>query len=478
MDKKNDFGKASLKHGSYSMLMVILVLAFLVAVNVLINKLPVSWVSYDMSDVKLYSIGDKTREVAKSLTEDVDIYLIGETGNYDHILTQMLELYEEQSSKIHVKNLDMNRDFAILKQYGLDQQTIENGSVLVVSKDRQKFIPEADIYELDTAKYYQSGYSDVQYNYDGEGEITSALIYVTTQDIPNICVVNGHNEVALGSTITSAIKKANYDIQNVNLSTGSIPKECDILLICAPQTDYSADECNKIRDYVDNGGNIFINCTYENYETENFRNLLLYCGVELKQGVIFEQSDHSQDQQTPFVYYANVSGSHSVTSSISQNSYVYVYISTGLFTADTKKSTITIKPFMQTTDGAFQRVNYKTESGVTKTASDISGPLTIGLTGEDSLSGMKMVAFGCSNLVDDGLLINYPNVVNSDVFISALNYLCSFDRSVSVAVKTTDFGTNIYMASTRNLALIITSAVLPIAVLLIGFIVWYRRRNR
>lgn len=478
MDKKNDLSKASLKHGSYSILMVVLVLAFLVAVNVLINKLPVSWVSYDMSDVKLYSIGDKTRDVIKSLDEDVTIYLIGETGNYDHILTQMLQLYEEQSSKIHVKNLDMNRDFAVLKQYNLDQQTIENGSVLVVSGERQKFIPESDIYELDYTKYYQSGYTDAQYNYDGEGEITSALLYVTTQEIPFICVVNGHNEAELGSTITAAIKKANYDIQSINLATGSIPADCDILFLGAPQTDYSADECNKIRDYVDMGGKIFINCTYENYETENFRNLLLYCGIDLKQGVIFEQTDHSRDQQTPFVYYANVSSSHSVTKDISSNSYVYVYISTGLFTADTKKNSITIKPFMQTTEGAFQRVNYQTETSVSKTADDIAGPLTIGLTGEDSLSGMKMVVFGCANLVEDGLLMSYPNVVNSDVYLSALNYLCSFDRSVSVPVKTTDFGKNLYMAKSRNLALVITVGVIPITVLLIGFIVWYRRRNR
>ena len=261
MDKKNDLSKASLKHGSYSVLMVVLVLAFLVAVNILVNKLPVSWVSYDMSDVKLYSIGDKTRDVIKTLDEDVTIYLIGETGNYDHILSQMLDLYEEQSSKIHVKNLDMNREFAILKQYNLDQQTIENGSVLVVSAERQKFIPESEIYELDYTQYYQSGYTDVLYNYDGEGEITSALIYVTTKEIPNICVVTGHNESELGSTITASIKKANYDIQTINLATGSIPQECDILFLNSPQTDYSADECNKIRDYVDMGGKLFVNCT-------------------------------------------------------------------------------------------------------------------------------------------------------------------------------------------------------------------------
>ncbi|MBO7514631.1 MAG: Gldg family protein [Lachnospiraceae bacterium] len=477
MEKKHS-GKASLKHGSYSIMLTILVLGFLIAVNILIHKLPVSWVSYDMSDVKIYSIGDKSREVARSIDEEVTIYLIGKDEEYDHILSQMLDLYEDLSSKIHVKKLDINRDLSILTEYGVDQMTIEEGSLLVVSAERSKFIPEADIYELDYAKTAQAAYKQYYYNYDGEGEVTSALIYVTTDEIPKIYTIAGHNEIPVGETISSSIKKANYDIHEVNLTTAKIPADCDILMVNAPAMDYSPDECNQIRDFVDKGGHLLISCTYENYDMENFRNLLLYCGIELKQGVVFEQADHSRDPNSPFVFFANVSSSHSLTKDMSQNSYVYTHIATGLYTSSTKKNSVAMKPFLQTTDGAFQRVNYKTESKITKTSEDISGPVTIGLTAEDSLTGMKMVAFGTANLVDDSILVTYPNVLNSDLYISALNYLCAFDRSVSIPVKNTDFGNNLYMASSRNKALIITVGVLPVLVLLIGFGVWYRRRNR
>ena len=262
MENKNN---TSLKHGSYSMLMVILVLAFLVAVNVLVQKLPVTMTNYDMSDIKIYSITDKTKEVVRSLDEDVTIYLIGQTGNQDQIISQMLALYDDLSSKVHVKELDKNRDFATLKKYGLETETIDDGSILVASEERMKYIPASDIYELDYAKYMQ--YQTEYYNYDGEGEVTSALIYVTTKDIPKIYRVIGHEELALGSTILSAIKKASYDLAEINLSTASIPEDCDILLINAPAREYTVAEADKIRDYMDHGGKVFIDCTYENNNT-------------------------------------------------------------------------------------------------------------------------------------------------------------------------------------------------------------------
>jgi ABC-2 type transport system permease protein len=473
MENKNN---ASIKHGSYSMLMVVLVLAFLVAANILVQKLPTGMTAYDMSDIKLYSISDKTKEVVRSLDEDVTIYLIGETGEQDQIISQMLALYDDLSSKLHVKELDKNGGFATLKKYGLANETIDNGSILVTSEARMKYIPASDVYDLDYAKYFQS--QTEIYNYDGEGEVTSALLYVTAKDIPKICRVIGHEELALGDTIQSVIKKASYELTELNLATASIPEDCDILLINAPSRDYTVDEANKIRDYMDRGGKVFIDCAYENYETETFKSLLEYCGIELKKGVVFEQADHCQNPEAPFAYFANVSSSAAITKEMSQNTYAFVYLSTGLYTSEMKKNTLKLTPFLQTTSGAFQRVDYETNDKVSKTDTDLSGPITIGLTGEDSASGMKMVVLGTPNLAAQNVLGAFPNSLNMDIYIASLNYLCAFDRGVSIPAKSTDFGQNIYMASTRNLALVLTVGVLPIVVLLIGFIVWYKRRNR
>ena len=194
--------------------------------------------------------------------------------------------------------------------------------------------------------------------------------------------------------------------------------------------------------------------------------------------MVFEQADRCQKPESPFAYFASVSPSGKLTKEMSQNSYAFILLSTGLYTSETKKNTLTLNTFMETTSGSFLRVEYDSTAKVTKTDTDLSGPVTIGLTGEDSLTGMKMVIVGTPNLADDSVLLAFPNTLNLDIYISALNYLCSFDRSVSIPVKTTDFGQNTYMASTRNLSLVITVGLIPIAVLLIGFVVWYRRRNR
>ena len=198
----------------------------------------------------------------------------------------------------------------------------------------------------------------------------------------------------------------------------------------------------------------------------------------MKKGVIFEQADHCQQPESPFAYFVSVSSSAALTKEMSQNTYAFIYLSTGLYTSEMKRNTLTLTPFLQTTSGSFMRVDYESNQKISKTDTDLSGPITIGLTGEDSQSGMKMVVLGTPNLASDTVLNAFPNTLNLDIYIASLNYLCAFDRSVSIPVKDTDFGMNTYMASTRNLSLVITVGIIPVFVLLIGFVVWYKRRNR
>jgi|GEM_PF-3404195 len=480
MENNKRSNNASLKHGSYSVMMIILLLAFLVAVNILVKRLPVEWVSYDMTDIKMYSIGDKTREIVEALDKDVTIYHIGTTGNYDQIISNMLPYYEELSTKLHVKNLDINRDFAFLQQYAIDTSIFAGTSVLVVSENRYKIITQDELYPLDQQKYMQTWDQSVSKLYDGEGAVTSGILYVTAQDLPKIYKVVGHEEVELGKTILAMIKKANYEISDINLTTGSIPDDCDILMLNSPQLDYTVIECDKVRDYMDRGGKLFFNCGYENYSTANFRNLLLYGGVELKNGVVYEQKERWADTSSPFLFFANASNV-SLTKNLSRNLYVIVPTATGLFTSENLKTSITITPFLQSTEGGFLReINQDSEAlkKTTMIAGDTAGPITIGLTASDKMTGMNMVVMGIPKIVEEGYLEIYKNTLNIDLYIASLNHLCSFDKGVSIPAKTTDFGSNLYLASNRNLSTILTVVVLPSIVLLIGFIVWYKRRNR
>lgn len=80
---------------------------------------------------------------------------------------------------------------------------------------------------------YQT-YSSQTTGFDGEGQITSAIGYVTSEDLPILYTLEGHGEKEMDSTIKEDIEKANMDIQSLNLLTeGSVPDEqtaCSLIL--------------------------------------------------------------------------------------------------------------------------------------------------------------------------------------------------------------------------------------------------------
>ena len=71
----------------------------------------------------------------------------------------------------------MNPSFT--SQYSSDE--VASNSVIAVSDKRSKVIPYSDLYE--SSVNYQT-YSMETTGFDGEGQITSAIAYVTTDDLP------------------------------------------------------------------------------------------------------------------------------------------------------------------------------------------------------------------------------------------------------------------------------------------------------
>ena len=50
-------------------------------------------------------------------------------------------------------------------------------------------------------------YTSSMTSYDGEGQITSAINYVISDDMPIVYVLTGHGEINLGSTFTDALER-------------------------------------------------------------------------------------------------------------------------------------------------------------------------------------------------------------------------------------------------------------------------------
>ena len=138
--------KKLLKKGSYSLAFTVVILAIAVFLNLLIGELPSSATKIDVSENKLYSIGDETKNVASSLTEDVTLYLLAEDGSEDATLNELLlTRYADLSSHIKYEKKDLVLNPSFASSY--TDEDLASNSVIVVSDKRSKVIPYSDLYE-------------------------------------------------------------------------------------------------------------------------------------------------------------------------------------------------------------------------------------------------------------------------------------------------------------------------------------------
>lgn len=98
--------------------------------------------------------------------------------------------------------------------------------------------------------------------------------------MPKLYMVTGHGELELDSAFTDILQKANIDTQTVNLMDyDAVPEDAMAVFVNAPTEDLSSDDAQKILNYLNNGGDIFINTAYTGKDMPNLNKLLDFYGV-------------------------------------------------------------------------------------------------------------------------------------------------------------------------------------------------------
>ena len=235
--RKGGQNKIALKGGSYSLLLTGIVLAILIAVNVLASVLPSAWTQLDISSTKLYSITSNTKVVVNALEKDVTIYWVVQADKEDDVIENLLEKYESLSEHIKIvkKNPDVYPTFA--DQYTSEE--VPNNSLIVECGERSRYISYSDIY---LTEENMSSYS-YDTSFDGEGAITSAIDYAVSEELPKLYILEGHGEAELSLVFSEQIERENIETAAFSLlNEDSVPEEADCVLIYGPASDISAEE--------------------------------------------------------------------------------------------------------------------------------------------------------------------------------------------------------------------------------------------
>lgn len=126
-------------------------------------------------------------------------------GSEDDTIEKLLEHYDELSDHIKVETKDPDLYPKFTSQY--TDQTVAANSVIVVCGDKSKVVSNSDMWE--TSTNYQT-YQTQTTGFDGEGQITSAITYVTSENNPKVYWVTGHGEASesnLSTNFSDAINK-------------------------------------------------------------------------------------------------------------------------------------------------------------------------------------------------------------------------------------------------------------------------------
>lgn len=474
--KITEINKKYLKNGSYSFAISAIFICVIIVINLIVGELPSKYTQLDVSEGKLYSIGDQTKEVLKGLEKDVTIYQIAQEGSEDETIANLLEKYADESKHVKVVKKDPVVNPKFVSEY--TSEDISANSLIAVCGDRNKVIDYQNIYE---ASLDYTNYSYQTTGFDGEGQITSAIAYVTSEDLPILYTLEGHGEKELGSAIKEGIEKSNIQINSLNLLTeGTVPEDTDCLLINSPSTDISAEEKDVILEYLENGGKSIIFSDYTEEKLENFDSILENYGVKRADGIVFEGDTQRYGMQMPYYLIPEIQSTDASGDVASSGYMVLAPYAQGIQKLEEVRDTLTVESLLTTSDSSYSKTNMNSDT-LEKEEEDIEGPFDLGVSitetvGEDKET--QIVYYSTANLMDNQIN-QLVSGGNAQMILSSLNWMTGSEEQTNVSIPSKNLQVSYLTLTAYDTSFwtICTIGLIPGFFLIVGFVVWYKRRK-
>lgn len=488
---KNIFKTTGTKNGTYSVGLTVIVIAIVIVVNLIFGQIPEKYRNIDVSSTKIYDITDTSKELLGDLEQKVTFTVLAEKESTDDRIKTFLSKYAALSENISVEWIDPVLHPSALTDYDTTENTIvvectDTGKRTTVSFD--------DIIVVDASSYYYTG-SVSESEFDGEGQLTSAVNYVISDVNKNIYRTTGHGESTLSNSITELIDKNKYTVTELNLvMNASIPEDCDLLLMYAPATDLAEDEKKVIQKYLAQGGKVMI-LLGENGSTDlpNITSIMNEYGLKEAEGYI---ADPTRCYQGNYYYiFPVLSVSGDMAKGISSQ-MVLLTNTRGMTLTETARDTISTSAFMTTSDEAYavteenqQQGSYVLGAVATETVDltsdsendeDTSGSNDTDTsdTAEGEAAGTsesRLTVISAVSLIDSQITDTFTQLENTTLFMNAIS--SNFDGVQNISIEAKSLTTEYNTVQHAGLFSLLVIFGLPLLILIAGFAVWFRRRK-
>ena len=216
-----------------------------------------------------HNLSPLTKKVLESLTNDVRVVVLFDKQSdlFDPVINLLIE-YERISTSVKLEFVDLARDPARAEEVQQELRlpaNAPNSRILFSSQERVKIVNDSELSILDFSEFMDKRVAR-RTHFVGEKLFTSAIVAVNEGTQTKVGFVTGHSEHKASdqggqwgySKFSLMLQQKGFLLQEISLSgTNSIPADCRLLVIPGPRTPYGSGEFNKLREYLDTGGNLF-----------------------------------------------------------------------------------------------------------------------------------------------------------------------------------------------------------------------------
>ena len=460
------------KTGVFNTSYVVIGVAIAVAVNVFANQLPDGIKNIDVTSQQLYSLTDETYTVLDDLESDVTMYVLCAEDDMDSIVAQTLERYDAGSNHVTVEYIDPAESPTFYTNYTDDAPA--DGSVIVVCGERSTIVDYSDMYETEID---YTTYSYETTGYDGEGLLTSAITYVVNEDMPVVYTVTGHSESSFDSDFTAALEKLNISVEDITLlEYDEIPEDAAAIIINAPVSDFSSDDAQKVIDYLDAGGKALIITSFAaEDDMSNFESILEHMNIELTTGLIFED-DTSYYYQAQYYLLPDV---QSATATSDVDGYIFMPYAEAISNTDEDSETISWTDLLLTSSDAYLKSDIDNLTTVDREDTDTTGQFSLAAVVTDSDTGAEVTVVTSPYIFteDADSMVSGQNLSLFKGIVSGYSDDDAETTTVSIDVKDYSYSTLTVSSKVIISSEILLMVVAPIALLVIGILIWFRRKR-
>lgn len=478
------------RHGTIAMAITALVIVMVIVLNIiiglLVNRFPD--LELDLTSNSSFALQDDTIDYVSHLDSDVTVYILMEKDTFESQGTYFVQaqkmlnkMVSKSNGKMKVKYVDLTSNPSFTSDYpNVDwQSSSANNIVLVESGKQYKVLTIADCFEYDEQTYNYYG----SYSFTGtkiEQAVITAILNVTTNDKVVVDMIKGNNEQDY-SSLKTLLENNAYQVNEVSLATGDFDKDAKIAIMYAPSVDLDEKIVEKLSTWLSNDGKYGRSLIYvptaDMGEMPNLDDFLKEWGMSIDRGYVFETDETALvNASSPYAFTVNYGDYY--TDNL-KNSKIPVVVSESHAVNITDENTA--HALLTTSDkagvlpiDADKSWDYK--DAITGNGENVAAE---GVMSNEDKNSSRVVVFGSYIMFSDTIM-KYNSFNNSAYFMNVINTIADKeDVGITIESKSIDnTELGITDVATQNTMLVVFVIVIPIAILVAGFVLWLRRRNR